>query len=145
MFAAPRPVSHRARSAVRPSIHTAGACPSNGGVVSRSVGLTRGASSRASRRNRRTSATSASSRGGGKSEKSAAPCRSAAWTQISRVRSHGSAAAVTCRPCAVTTDRKSTRLNSSHPSISYAVFCLKKKKKNKNKKYKKKKKKKKKN
>src|SRR4051794_41747867 len=26
-------------------------------------------------------------------------------------------------------DRKSTRLNSSHPSISYAVFCLKKKKK----------------
>src|SRR5438876_5283667 len=26
------------------------------------------------------------------------------------------------------TDRKSTRLNSSHPSISYAVFCLKKKK-----------------
>src|SRR5690348_17743129 len=26
-----------------------------------------------------------------------------------------------------TTDRKSTRLNSSHPSISYAVFCLKKK------------------
>src|SRR5207249_11570282 len=27
-------------------------------------------------------------------------------------------------------DRKSTRLNSSHVSISYAVFCLKKKKKN---------------
>src|SRR5438477_13144214 len=27
------------------------------------------------------------------------------------------------------TDRKSTRLNSSHMSISYAVFCLKKKKK----------------
>src|SRR5207249_9279608 len=26
-----------------------------------------------------------------------------------------------------TTDRKSTRLNSSHVSISYAVFCLKKK------------------
>src|SRR5690348_17928501 len=26
-----------------------------------------------------------------------------------------------------TLDRKSTRLNSSHPSISYAVFCLKKK------------------
>src|SRR5690348_18226233 len=26
-------------------------------------------------------------------------------------------------------DRKSTRLNSSHPSTSYAVFCLKKKKK----------------
>src|SRR5256885_12021806 len=33
----------------------------------------------------------------------------------------------------VFTDRKSTRLNSSHLVISYAVFCLKKKKKNKNK------------
>src|SRR5207302_9103956 len=30
-------------------------------------------------------------------------------------------------------DRKSTRLNSSHVKISYAVFCLKKKKKNKKK------------
>src|SRR5699024_11968563 len=30
----------------------------------------------------------------------------------------------------VYTDRKSTRLNSSHVSISYAVFCLKKKKTN---------------
>src|SRR5438128_7944205 len=37
-------------------------------------------------------------------------------------------------------DRKSTRLNSSHGSISYAVFCLKKKKKKKNKENKKKKK-----
>src|SRR5207247_10744072 len=33
-----------------------------------------------------------------------------------------------------TRDRKSTRLNSSHEWISYAVFCLKKKKKKKNKK-----------
>src|SRR5690348_18112316 len=33
--------------------------------------------------------------------------------------------------CRFRTDRKSTRLNSSHPSISYAVFCLKKKKKKK--------------
>src|SRR4051812_49989921 len=32
----------------------------------------------------------------------------------------------------VPSDRKSTRLNSSHMSISYAVFCLKKKKKKKN-------------
>src|SRR5690242_20979133 len=32
-------------------------------------------------------------------------------------------------------DRKSTRLNSSHMSISYAVFCLKKKKKKKKQKY----------
>src|SRR2546430_7018853 len=29
----------------------------------------------------------------------------------------------------ILTDRKSTRLNSSHSQISYAVFCLKKKKK----------------
>src|SRR3982751_7004932 len=34
----------------------------------------------------------------------------------------------TCRRCASTRDRKSTRLNSSHDQISYAVFCLKKKK-----------------
>src|SRR3712207_7062033 len=34
---------------------------------------------------------------------------------------HGSAGA------GVQTDRKSTRLNSSHANISYAVFCLKKK------------------
>src|SRR5438067_2802559 len=32
---------------------------------------------------------------------------------------------------ATTEDRKSTRLNSSHVSISYAVFCLKKKKRQK--------------
>src|SRR3712207_7330657 len=31
---------------------------------------------------------------------------------------------------ALSRDRKSTRLNSSHANISYAVFCLKKKKKN---------------
>src|SRR5438067_5996988 len=31
-------------------------------------------------------------------------------------------------PAGHTADRKSTRLNSSHVSISYAVFCLKKKK-----------------
>src|SRR5690606_39898742 len=41
----------------------------------------------------------------------------------------------TCRPMArypsrvPARDRKSTRLNSSHVKISYAVFCLKKKKK----------------
>src|SRR2546422_8497749 len=41
------------------------------------------------------------------------------------------------RPMAgeATRDRKSTRLNSSHGYISYAVFCLKKKKKNKNTKF----------
>src|SRR2546430_8959205 len=33
----------------------------------------------------------------------------------------------TCQECGTTQDRKSTRLNSSHSQISYAVFCLKKK------------------
>src|SRR3712207_8337862 len=32
-----------------------------------------------------------------------------------------------CRPRDLLIDRKSTRLNSSHANISYAVFCLKKK------------------
>src|SRR5438132_153988 len=44
------------------------------------------------------------------------------------------------RPAAPARDRKSTRLNSSHTVISYAVFCLKKKKKKKKKKQKNKKK-----
>src|SRR5437773_2496174 len=35
------------------------------------------------------------------------------------------------KPGNILLDRKSTRLNSSHITISYAVFCLKKKKKNK--------------
>src|SRR3712207_8905111 len=35
----------------------------------------------------------------------------------------------TDNPFASVIDRKSTRLNSSHANISYAVFCLKKKKK----------------
>src|SRR5437762_10644067 len=42
------------------------------------------------------------------------PCRSAAPEQADRRARRG--------------DRKSTRLNSSHRCISYAVFCLKKKK-----------------
>src|SRR2546426_5487035 len=33
-----------------------------------------------------------------------------------------------CKPAHAMQDRKSTRLNSSHLVISYAVFCLKKKK-----------------
>src|SRR3712207_8412849 len=37
---------------------------------------------------------------------------------------------VDARHVEVELDRKSTRLNSSHANISYAVFCLKKKKKN---------------
>src|SRR5947199_842702 len=43
-------------------------------------------------------------------------------------------ARATSRPGSTCRDRKSTRLNSSHLGISYAVFCLKKKKKTQNKK-----------
>src|SRR2546422_8172802 len=44
-----------------------------------------------------------------------------------RIRQRGDARQLRALP----PDRKSTRLNSSHGYISYAVFCLKKKKKNK--------------
>src|SRR5207248_11603625 len=54
-----------------------------------------------------------SSEGGHADDRVEAPFGSATWG-----RPHG--------------DRKSTRLNSSHRTISYAVFCLKKKKKNNN-------------
>src|SRR5689334_23862750 len=48
----------------------------------------------------------------------------------SHVRGSRGAATPQAAPCAIRLrDRKSTRLNSSHSSISYAVFCLKKKKK----------------
>src|SRR3712207_7143508 len=42
----------------------------------------------------------------------------------------GSVYSSSSTPGSVVRDRKSTRLNSSHANISYAVFCLKKKKKN---------------
>src|SRR2546430_1150890 len=45
-----------------------------------------------------------------------------------RVQRSGSAS-TSGRSTSICTDRKSTRLNSSHSQISYAVFCLKKKKK----------------
>src|SRR5215470_11687246 len=51
----------------------------------------------------------------------------------SRRRRAGCAPAPAARPSRTglgRRDRKSTRLNSSHGSISYAVFCLKKKKQN---------------
>src|SRR5207245_11299819 len=41
---------------------------------------------------------------------------------------NGTRPACNFRPTSLGLDRKSTRLNSSHGSISYAVFCLKKKK-----------------
>src|SRR5688572_32212004 len=66
-----------------------------------------------------------------------------AWQRLASRSVSGSASQVTSDGfCAGVTprDRKSTRLNSSHSQISYAVFCLKKKKKKKNKHNKKKKK-----
>src|SRR2546421_1492060 len=45
------------------------------------------------------------------------------------MRSSYPAAALAACPPGTAGDRKSTRLNSSHDQISYAVFCLKKKKK----------------
>src|SRR5688572_32266954 len=53
----------------------------------------------------------------------------AAWSHTSAVGLCG-----VSRLTHATADRKSTRLNSSHSQISYAVFCLKKKKKKKSKK-----------
>src|SRR6478672_13063750 len=62
------------------------------------------------------------------------------YTTLFRSSPHPGARRAACRrpsPCPGR-DRKSTRLNSSHDQISYAVFCLKKKKKRtKNGKYKK--------
>src|SRR5947207_6836795 len=57
----------------------------------------------------------------GKSRSSVRTGRSGAFNMSSRAEAEGSQ------------DRKSTRLNSSHTVISYAVFCLKKKKKKKKK------------
>src|SRR5690348_10179414 len=48
---------------------------------------------------------------------------------VSRRRGHRDRRCRCRRLLRLRRDRKSTRLNSSHPSISYAVFCLKKKKK----------------
>src|SRR2546430_7422377 len=48
---------------------------------------------------------------------------------LSRARSALSAG-FCCSASVSSSDRKSTRLNSSHSQISYAVFCLKKKKQN---------------
>src|SRR5215207_10620506 len=58
--------------------------------------------------------------------------RSAARSRSTSPRNLGNghgACSLVCRRYG--SDRKSTRLNSSHEWISYAVFCLKKKKKNK--------------
>src|SRR5947209_16027447 len=49
---------------------------------------------------------------------------------VRRFRAHKAKARQATSPCVRGSgDRKSTRLNSSHANISYAVFCLKKKNK----------------
>src|SRR3712207_8110911 len=61
---------------------------------------------------------------------------SSSRTRGRTTRRAGSCSRTTCSTCSPersassvsTADRKSTRLNSSHANISYAVFCLKKKK-----------------
>src|SRR6266496_2951466 len=61
------------------------------------------------------------------------PPRSTLFPYTTLFRSRSRPTATSCRRCRPTrprrSDRKSTRLNSSHVEISYAVFCLKKKKK----------------
>src|SRR3712207_8725917 len=60
-----------------------------------------------------------------------ASCSSVAfWTFLSTRRAYWTGeAAARLEHSSLRADRKSTRLNSSHANISYAVFCLKKKKK----------------
>src|SRR5205085_11726818 len=53
------------------------------------------------------------------------PCRRCAPRSWRWMRRSSSSCALACT--STRTDRKSTRLNSSHSQISYAVFCLKKK------------------
>src|SRR5258708_28950612 len=82
-----------------------------------------------------------------RSELAAAVAQEEARVLEPRAHAHGEVAGLLCGPCCVGIrrdpgnvepsgvvfdehrDRKSTRLNSSHQIISYAVFCLKKKKK----------------
>src|SRR5690349_23187640 len=58
------------------------------------------------------------------------PTRSARLSSSGLAATGASGPGCTARPRS--RDRKSTRLNSSHVEISYAVFCLKKKKKKNN-------------
>src|SRR3712207_8148130 len=64
---------------------------------------------------------------------SSAVMRSSPWPPSNTTSSPSatSSSAPKTQASMVTRDRKSTRLNSSHANISYAVFCLKKKKKQK--------------
>src|SRR5438270_10145941 len=62
----------------------------------------------------------------------AAPAIERRLVEAARAQRERTSVAVAEHPAAATDvrDRKSTRLNSSHSQISYAVFCLKKKKNN---------------
>src|SRR5207245_10428129 len=51
------------------------------------------------------------------------------WIEIARMPVYHGPVSLIVPGIRAISDRKSTRLNSSHGSISYAVFCLKKKKK----------------
>src|SRR2546427_7990748 len=57
----------------------------------------------------------------------ALPISSSPWTTSGRGRRTSARCTWTWIPTRPRRDRKSTRLNSSHSQISYAVFCLKKK------------------
>src|SRR5207244_13451981 len=59
------------------------------------------------------------------------PCSRAGWRPSNPSAPRSNPRVTRRSPWPGTSDRKSTRLNSSHQIISYAVFCLKKKKKNK--------------
>src|SRR5205807_6945045 len=60
------------------------------------------------------------------------PWRSPSFIDLARPSSVSAGRRIPCSSASASTDRKSTRLNSSHLVISYAVFCLKKKKKDEN-------------
>src|SRR5690606_39577676 len=49
------------------------------------------------------------------------------WMLVTASRRHSASTVSRCGGGTPASDRKSTRLNSSHVKISYAVFCLKKK------------------
>src|SRR3712207_2807391 len=62
-------------------------------------------------------------------EMSTPPSTAGTTGAVGAVGSTGAVGAADAGPASsASTDRKSTRLNSSHANISYAVFCLKKKK-----------------
>src|SRR5690625_2923001 len=78
----------------------------------------------------RASPGGAGDHGGGGCQRSAGPYRQSAGTELDALPRGGRDRNILSQlpVAALSRDRKSTRLNSSHVAISYAVFCLKKKK-----------------